>query len=113
MNPSTSTASLLPTLAPLADPGLRLADGALLDYLLVELVPTLSASSAVASARATATENEMRAAGLLPARTAKEKELKEAEEDALRARLEAVGAHVGANLAERCAMSRRPTSGWR
>ncbi|KZV89067.1 TRAPP complex subunit trs33 [Exidia glandulosa HHB12029] len=108
MNPSTSTASLLQTLAPIADPVVRLADGALLDYLLIELVPTLADSSSVASARATHTENEMRAAGLLPARSAKDKdkEASDKEEDALRARLEAVGAHVGANLAERLSRDR-------
>ncbi|EJD54939.1 transport protein particle component [Auricularia subglabra TFB-10046 SS5] len=102
MNPSTSTASLLPTLSPLADPAPRLADGTLLDYLLIELVPTLADSSAVATARASKTEAEMRAAGLLaPARKQNAAAASEDADEALRQRLEAVGAHVGANLVER------------
>lgn len=94
-----------------------------MDYLLIEAVPVLRASAAVAAARKKCVEEEMVSAGLLvlPAPAPVGKEGKESgresagsvvggpgagaglgeEEEAVRARLEAIGTHVGANFAER------------
>lgn len=55
-----------PSLAALADPPIRQVDGAVMDYFLIELVNTLRASSAVATARAKRIEQEMAEAGLIP-----------------------------------------------
>ena len=91
------------------------------DYLFIELVNTLRASSAVAVARTRQVEEEMIAAGLLsppqqahPAAPSKRDSLAstsskttdiqtvaDEEEEALRLRLESIGMHVGANVAER------------
>lgn len=100
-----------------------------MDYFLIELVNTVRASSAVASARARATEQAMVDAGLAPppapvpkmenrdsvvstlasggakgtlAKPAASAALDE-EEEAVRRRLEAIGQHVGANITERYA----------
>ena len=91
-----------------------------MDYFLIELVHTLRASSAVAVARTKKVEQEMIEAGLLsppptvpPATPPKRDSISTAsskaesklatddEEEALRLRLESIGAHVGANVAER------------
>ena len=113
-------------LAALAEPPVQLVDGAVMDYLVIEMVNALKASSAVATARSKQIEHEMIEAGLLPpppppslakkplpnprdsvvslsgksADTASGK--LDDEEEAVRVRLEAIGSHVGTNLAERC-----------
>lgn len=130
-NASTASSSSLvtPTLSLLADPPTRMVDGPAMDYFLIEMVHTLRASSAVAAARAQKLEQEMVAAGLLPppppvpppALVAKKEAQRdsmgsvvsraggktggEAEDEGLRSRLEAIGVHVGSNLAERHAYS--------
>ena len=126
MNTSTSSASLSPSVALLADPPPRLMDGPAMDYFLIELVATLRASSAVSVAKTKKIEQEMIEAGLLQpplaipppvpskrdssmstASTAKTDGKVSEEEESLRVRLEAIGVHVGANVAERQA-SRDP-----
>ncbi|KAI0666187.1 transport protein particle component [Trametes maxima] len=94
-----------------------------MDYFVIEMVNTLRASSAIATARAKKVEQEMIDAGLMPApapappalkkdkirdsmgsnasRSSLSKEGQEGEDEELRARLEAIGVHVGANMAER------------
>jgi trafficking protein particle complex subunit 6 len=110
--------STAPSLATLADPQQRLVDAAAMDYFLIEAVQTLRHSSAVAEARAKKVENEMIEAGLIPASPppqvkAKKDALRELtgagspapsddEDEGLRARLEAIGLHVGENITERC-----------
>ncbi|KIJ45182.1 hypothetical protein M422DRAFT_75206 [Sphaerobolus stellatus SS14] len=124
--PSASTASLIgPSLQYLTDSPTttKLVDASLQDYLLTEAAQTLKESSAVARNRLKQREEEMIKNGLLPASSAsasgsaggsahqgknttsfgvtvKAAPLSE-EEEALRVRLEAMGAQVGANLAER------------
>jgi len=77
---SASSSSLSQTSLPvLADPPIRLADAAALDYLVIEMTHTLRASAAVASARVKRLEREMVEAGFMPeppdkASLAKEKE---------------------------------------
>lgn len=132
---SSSGSSLVPSnLAALADPPARYVDGPAMDYFVFEAVNTLRASAAVALARTKKLEAEMIEAGLLPPpppppQSLNNKEpnprdsvtsLKSAsgkaqpplddEEEALRARLEAIGMHVGANFTERCAMIVRQAS---
>lgn len=119
--PSSATTSV-PSLAAVADPSTRYVDGAAMDYFVIEMVNTLRASSAVATARAKKIEQEMVDAGLMPppaalppalkktqlrdsvgsdgSRPSISKDGKDEDED-LRARLEAIGMHVGANMAER------------
>ncbi|TFK68421.1 transport protein particle component [Pluteus cervinus] len=116
-------------LAALADPPIRNIDSAVMDYFVIELVNTVRASSAVATARSKRIEKEMIDAGLLPqpapappvpskkdsARDsvsslasrggAKSGSLDE-DEEAVRARLEAIGVHVGSNIAERLCKDR-------
>ena len=112
------------SLALLADPAIRQIDAAAMDYFLIEMVNTLRDSSAVAAARSKKIEQEMIEAGLLPplpaplslpakvelgsdsvtnlaSRTAGKSSLDE-EEEGVRARLEGIGMHVGANFTERC-----------
>lgn len=90
-----------------------------MDYLLIEAVNALRASSAVATARAKRIEREMVEAGLLPApapakaqqnRDSVESSSKQRvsgddggddEDEDVRIRLEAIGRHVGASFAER------------
>ena len=67
--PSSTTASV-PSLAAVADPAPRYVDGAAMDYFVIEMVNTLRASSAVATARAKKVEQEMIDAGLMPPPTA-------------------------------------------
>ena len=121
MNASTSSAALSASIVALADPPARLMDGPAMDYFLIEMVNTLRASSTVALARTKKIEQEMIEAGLLqptltvpppvPSKrdslastTSSKPEGKVSEEEeALRIRLESIGVHVGANVAERCA----------
>ncbi|KIP07335.1 hypothetical protein PHLGIDRAFT_105806 [Phlebiopsis gigantea 11061_1 CR5-6] len=113
--------SSIPTLSALADPPARVMDGAAMDYFLIELVNTVRASSAVAVARTKKVEQEMIDAGLLPvpppnaaaapasmrdsmASTGSKldgKIARDEDEEAVRLRLESIGMHVGANVAER------------
>ncbi|KZP03565.1 transport protein particle component [Athelia psychrophila] len=90
-----------------------------MDYFLIEAVNALRASSAVASERKKKVEAEMIEAGLLPKLPAEKNTrdrdsvgsamgvvggtgtLLSEEEEAVRARLEGIGMHVGANFAER------------
>lgn len=106
--------------ATLAEPPVRLMDGAAMDYFLIEMVNTLRNSSAVATARAQKVEQEMIDAGLLPPPpppTSTKKENRDStgslasrsdkpgvseEDEPLRMRLESIGMHVGANITERC-----------
>lgn len=119
MNAAAST-SMSGSLAALADPPERTMDGAAMDYFLIELVNTLRASSAVAVARTKKVEQDMIEAGLLsptpqvpPAVPSKRdsmasisskaetRTIGDDEDEALRLRLESIGVHVGANVAER------------
>ncbi|KAI9509859.1 NO signaling/Golgi transport ligand-binding domain-containing protein [Russula earlei] len=106
-----------PSLAALADPQPRFVDAAAMEYFLIEAVQILRHSSAVADARAKKVEDEMIEAGLIPPPTPTPvKARKDAQRDSfgagssasgddddegLRARLEAIGLHVGANITER------------
>ena len=112
--PGSSTA---PSLAALADPQPRLVDSSAVHYFLIEAVQTLRHSSAVADARAKKIEDEMIEAGLIPPPQPPQIKAKkdaqrdsigagssaptEDEDEGLRARLEAIGLHVGANITER------------
>jgi trafficking protein particle complex subunit 6 len=112
--------STIPSLTALADPPVRAIDGAAMDYFLAELVPAIRASAAVAVARTRAVEKEMVDAGLLPAplpssaqgasnrdsvaSTGSRPDAKgpvDEDEEAVRLRLESIGVHIGANVAER------------
>ncbi|KAI0271659.1 TRAPP complex subunit trs33 [Gloeopeniophorella convolvens] len=108
--------SVAPSLAALADPQPRLMDAAAMDYFLIEAVQALRQSSAVADARAKKVEDEMIEAGLIPPPPPPQVKVKkdaprdsmggavpgaEDDEEGLRARLEAIGLHVGANITER------------
>ena len=89
-----------------------------MDYFLLEAVQTLRHSTAVAEARAKKVEDEMIDAGLIPpppppqVKAKKDAQrdsigtgssaLSDDEDEGLRARLEAIGLHVGANITERC-----------
>ncbi|GJE98030.1 TRAPP complex subunit trs33 [Phanerochaete sordida] len=119
------TSTIVPSLPALADPPVRMMDAAAMDYFLIELVSTLRASSAVAVARTKKVEQEMVDAGLLTAPLAtgaaqsrpdsmmsnsSKPELKgpiDEEEEAVRLRLESIGVHVGANVAERLCHDRQ------
>lgn len=94
-----------------------------MDYFVIEMVSALRASSAVAAARAKKLEQDIIEAGLVPAPSHVPPTLKDThrdsvgstsskvsggkaaaldeEEEAVRSRLEAIGMHVGANVAER------------
>lgn len=98
-----------------------------MDYFLIEVVQTLRHSSSVAAARAKKVEEEMIASGLITAPPPPPSTLKvkrevqreslgsivsqtqnisgkvaiDEEEEGIRARLEAIGLHVGANITER------------
>ncbi|TBU48738.1 transport protein particle component [Dichomitus squalens] len=120
--PSSSTSSV-PSLAAVADPPPRYIDGAAMDYFVIEMVNTLRASSAVATARVKKVEKDLVDAGLMPPSapappTLKKSQLRDSigsdaslhpvskdgnceDDEELRARLEAIGMHVGANMAER------------
>jgi hypothetical protein len=110
--------SPVPSMAALADPQTRLVDAAAMEYFLIEAVQTLRHSSAVADARAKKVEDEMIEAGLIPPPPPPQVKAKkdaqrdsigtassaagDDEDEGLRARLEAIGLHVGANITERC-----------
>jgi trafficking protein particle complex subunit 6 len=118
---TTASTSVSSSLATLSDPPTRTVDGPVVDYFVIEMVNTLRASSAVAVARAKKIEQEMIEAGLLsqpqsslPAVPSKRDSAAstsskaaapegkvDEEEEALRLRLESIGTHVGANVAER------------
>ena len=118
---TSASVSIASNLAALADPPVRVVDGPAVDYLFIELVNTLRASSAVAVARTRQVEEEMIAAGLLSppqqahpsvpskrdslastsSKTTDIQTVADEEEEALRLRLESIGMHVGANVAER------------
>jgi hypothetical protein len=105
--------STTPQLATLAESQPRLMDAAAMEYFLIEAVQTLRHSSAVADSRVQKIEDEMIEAGLIPPTPPQVKAKKDAqrdsvlsapsdeEEEGLRARLEAIGLHVGANITER------------
>jgi hypothetical protein len=110
--------STAPSLVALADPQPRLIDAAAMDYFLLEAVQTLRLSTAVAEARAKKVEDEMIDAGLIPPPPPPQAKAKkdaqrdsigtgssapsDDEDEGLRARLEAIGLHVGGNITERC-----------
>ncbi|THH31564.1 hypothetical protein EUX98_g2619 [Antrodiella citrinella] len=126
--------TLSTVLASIADPPAKMMDSPAMDYFLIEVVNTLRESSAVAVARTKKVEQEMIEAGLLPpsgatgnghSTTSSKRESTmrdsmgsnsmsmsksdlsiplEDEEEGLRQRLEAIGMHVGANIAERYAV---------
>ena len=100
----------------LADPPTRYVDGALMDYLVIEAVVALRVSAGVSAAHARQVEQEMAEAGLLPpppvskphdhrdsmgSTIARSLSYVDEEDEDLRSRLETMGLHVGANLAER------------
>ncbi|KAI0321478.1 NO signaling/Golgi transport ligand-binding domain-containing protein [Amylostereum chailletii] len=110
------------SLSVLADPPPRLMDAAAMDYFLIELVQTLRHSSQIATARAKKVEDDMIEAGLLPppppppslknktnvrdsinsfATAQDSKGAFDEEDEAVHARLEAIGLHVGTNITER------------
>ncbi|KAH0838892.1 NO signaling/Golgi transport ligand-binding domain-containing protein [Lanmaoa asiatica] len=114
-------------LALLADPPVRFVDAALMDYLLIEAVNALRASSAVAAARAKKIEQEMADAGLLPplppppatkphqshrdsvgsmASRTQAISADDEEDEGVRIRLEAIGLHAGGNFVERLCRDR-------
>ncbi|TDL22370.1 transport protein particle component [Rickenella mellea] len=131
---STSTSSLVtPTLSLLADPPPRFLDAAAYDYLVIEMVGALRGGAKRAEEKRRAVEKEMIEAGLLPASSSslekqgkKEKDrestgsggsgvrssglgvtkVDDPEEEGLRVRLEAIGIHVGSNIAERLCKDR-------
>jgi trafficking protein particle complex subunit 6 len=115
---ATAGPSTAPSLSALAEPQSRLVDAAAMDYFLIEAVQTLRHSSAVADARAKKVEDEMIEAGLIPPPPPTQVKAKkdgqrdsvgvgssaasDDEDEGLRARLEAIGLHIGANITERC-----------
>lgn len=99
-----------------------------MDYLLIETVNALRASSAVAAARAKKIEQEMADAGLLPppppppatkpqqshrdsvgSMTSRTQAVSadDEEDEGVQTRLEAIGFHVGGNFVEKCVFPRR------
>ncbi|KAF8139764.1 NO signaling/Golgi transport ligand-binding domain-containing protein [Boletus edulis] len=106
----------------LADPPVRLVDGAVMDYLLIEAVSALRASAAVAVARAKKIEQEMADAGILPpppptktpqsnresigSTTSRTQADDDDDDEGVRTRLEAIGLHVGGNYVERLCRDR-------
>ncbi|KAG8950509.1 Trafficking protein particle complex subunit 33 [Tulasnella sp. 419] len=112
---STSTSLMSSALSSLAEPEPKLVDGIALDYLLIELVQTLRQSTLVATSKLRAREKEMVDAGLIPPTPPIPPSKKESkgkgpeddeEEEALRIRLESIGATVGGNVAERLSKDR-------
>ncbi|KAG8835781.1 Trafficking protein particle complex subunit 33 [Serendipita sp. 399] len=89
------------SLTSLADPVSTQIDGALFDYFLVEIVNTLKQSSAVATRRQKELEDEMAKANLLPGPPTQRVQVQDTAEEALKLRLEGIGAQVGASLVER------------
>lgn len=120
--PSLQSSASPSPLTLLADPPVRLVDGAAMDYLLIEAVNALRASSAVAAARAKKIEQDMTEAGILPppppppptkpqqshrdsvaSMSSRTQAVSPDDEDdeGVRTRLEAIGYHVGGNFVER------------
>ncbi|KAN0138543.1 transport protein particle component [Lactarius tabidus] len=115
--PAPAGPSTTPSLATLAESQPRLMDAAAMEYFLIEAVQTLRHSSAVADSRAQKIEDEMIEAGLIPpppppqVRAKKDAQrdsvgtgisaTSDDDEEGLRARLEAIGLHVGSNITER------------
>ncbi|KAF8525084.1 TRAPP complex subunit trs33 [Hysterangium stoloniferum] len=109
----SSTSLVAPSLAGLYDTPLtqKQVDASVQDYFLMEAVHTFRHSSEVARERLKKREEEMVENGLLPqgyivggsagGKGAGSKAQVTEEEDAIRIRLESMGAHAGANLAER------------
>ena len=60
---ASSSSLVTPSLTLLADPPIRLADGAALDYLMIEMVGVLRESAGVANERVRRVEREMKEAG--------------------------------------------------
>ncbi|KAG8220275.1 hypothetical protein J3R82DRAFT_2866 [Butyriboletus roseoflavus] len=123
--PSLQSPASPSPLALLADPPVRFVDGAAMDYLLIEAVNALRASSAVAAARAKKIEQEMTDAGLLPppppspgtkpqqshrdsvgSTTSRTQVASTDDDEGVRTRLEAIGLHVGGNFVERLCRDR-------
>lgn len=79
-------------------------DASVLDYFLIEAVNTLRESTRVATQRQKQLEEDMVKANALQSSTARDSVQNKdgAEDEVLRARLETLGTHVGANLVERC-----------
>ncbi|KAG9307951.1 NO signaling/Golgi transport ligand-binding domain-containing protein [Chiua virens] len=101
----------------IADPPVRLVDAVVMDYLLIEAVNALRASSAVAALRAKNIEHQMADAGILPppppakpqqphrdSMTSRAQD--DDDDEGVRTRLEAMGLHVGANFVERLCRDR-------
>lgn len=82
----------------LANPPQRQVDAASMDYFSIEMVNTLRVSSTVATTRTKKLEQEMLEAGLIPPATAPPRG---EDEETVRARLESIGMHVGANITEK------------
>ena len=91
-------------LATLANPPLSYVDGAMFDYFLMEMVATIRQSSIVAGQRQRQLEDEMANANLLQHSQHRIGHQNLAE-DALRARLDNMGAQVGASLVEKSVLS--------
>lgn len=133
---SDSDASLLKnamtTIGQLADPPIRYVNAAALDYLVIEAIQALKASSAVATARRKGAEKDLLDAGLVPpephapavpkkdvqresmaslasrvtiSSVANVKVESDLDEEDVLARLDAIGVHVGSNIAERCVLT--------
>ncbi|KAF7437448.1 Trafficking protein particle complex subunit 33 [Pleurotus ostreatus] len=116
-------------LSELADPPTRLMDAVAMDYFMIELIPTLRRSAAIATERRKKLEKEMVDAGLIPPpapppKVDKPRESQgphdsvtsltskiskppiDDEEEAVRVRLETIGMHVGANFSERLCLNK-------
>jgi hypothetical protein len=78
-------------------------DASVLDYFLMEAVNTLRESTRVATQRRKQLEEDMVKSNALQSLTARDsaQNNESAEDEVLRARLEIIGTHVGANLVER------------
>ncbi|KAG8758423.1 Trafficking protein particle complex subunit 33 [Serendipita sp. 396] len=94
------------SLVALSNPVSAQIDGALFDYFLVETVNTLRQSSAVATRRQKELEDEMAKANLLPQAPNQRIQVQDTEDEALKLRLEGIGAQVGASLVERLVKDR-------
>ncbi|KXN88039.1 Trafficking protein particle complex subunit 6B [Leucoagaricus sp. SymC.cos] len=130
--PQSLQATAMTSLSVLADPPQKHIDGAAMDYFLIEMVNTLKTSSASATTRAKKLEQEMIEAGLVPppaavppplplkkesardsvtslaskSGSATGKAASDEDEEAVRVRLESIGMHVGANIAEKLCRDR-------
>ncbi len=102
---ASSPSLVSPSLSKLADSSPHEIDGAVLDYLVIELVDTFRSSAASARARFQRHEQDMISAGFLPQSAKRKAEQSGSgyydDDQAIVARLEHAGKHVGANLTER------------